>query len=111
VRFVAFFTRAESDLLKELVRSPCQAVSREKLRYAVARISSIAAWICLSRGCGGRSSRIRRFPDSTRRLRETNVAVACAKAGWLRRHRGEGQTRGDFGADQDGTARRVRAQQ
>jgi DNA-binding winged helix-turn-helix (wHTH) protein len=29
-------TRAESDLLKELVRSPCQAVSREKLRYAVA---------------------------------------------------------------------------
>ena len=29
-------TRAESDLLKELVRSPCQAVSRDKLRYAVA---------------------------------------------------------------------------
>jgi DNA-binding response OmpR family regulator len=30
-------TRAESDLLKELVRSPRQAVSRDKLRYAVAR--------------------------------------------------------------------------
>ena len=29
-------TRAESDLLKELVRSPCRAVSRDKLRYAVA---------------------------------------------------------------------------
>ena len=29
-------TRAESDLLKELVRSPCQVVSRDKLRYAVA---------------------------------------------------------------------------
>jgi DNA-binding response OmpR family regulator len=29
-------TRAESDLLKELVRSPHQVVSREKLRYAVA---------------------------------------------------------------------------
>jgi DNA-binding response OmpR family regulator len=29
-------TRAESDLLKELVRSPRQVVSREKLRYAVA---------------------------------------------------------------------------
>ena len=29
-------TRAESDLLKELVRNPCQAVSRDKLRYAVA---------------------------------------------------------------------------
>jgi DNA-binding response OmpR family regulator len=29
-------TRAESDLLKELVRSPCQVVSRERLRYAVA---------------------------------------------------------------------------
>jgi DNA-binding response OmpR family regulator len=30
-------TRAESDLLKELVRSPRQVVSRDKLRYAVAR--------------------------------------------------------------------------
>ena len=29
-------TRAESDLLKELVRSPRQVVSRDKLRYAVA---------------------------------------------------------------------------
>ena len=29
-------TRAESDLLKELVRNPCQVVSRDKLRYAVA---------------------------------------------------------------------------
>jgi DNA-binding response OmpR family regulator/class 3 adenylate cyclase len=29
-------TRAESDLLKELVRNPCQAVSRDKLLYAVA---------------------------------------------------------------------------
>jgi DNA-binding response OmpR family regulator len=30
-------TRGESDLLKELIRSPCQVVSRDKLRYAVAR--------------------------------------------------------------------------
>jgi len=29
-------TRAESDLLKELLRNPCQVVSRDKLRYAVA---------------------------------------------------------------------------
>jgi DNA-binding response OmpR family regulator/class 3 adenylate cyclase/predicted ATPase len=29
-------TRAEADLLKELVRNPCQVVSRDKLRYAVA---------------------------------------------------------------------------
>src|SRR5580704_357020 len=29
-------TRAESDLLKELVLNPCQVVSRDKLRYAVA---------------------------------------------------------------------------
>jgi DNA-binding response OmpR family regulator len=29
-------TRAESDLLKELVRNPCQVVSRDKLRFAVA---------------------------------------------------------------------------
>ena len=29
-------TRAELDLLKELVRNPCQAVSRDKLLYAVA---------------------------------------------------------------------------
>jgi DNA-binding response OmpR family regulator len=29
-------TRAESDLLKELVRNPCQVVSRDKLRYAIA---------------------------------------------------------------------------
>jgi DNA-binding response OmpR family regulator/class 3 adenylate cyclase len=29
-------TRAETDLLKELVRNPCQAVSRDKLRFAVA---------------------------------------------------------------------------
>ena len=29
-------TRAESDLLKGLVRNPCQVVSRDKLRYAVA---------------------------------------------------------------------------
>jgi DNA-binding response OmpR family regulator/class 3 adenylate cyclase len=30
------FTRAETELLKELARSPCQVVSRNKLRYAVA---------------------------------------------------------------------------
>ena len=29
-------TRAETDLLKELARSPCEVVSRDKLRYAVA---------------------------------------------------------------------------
>jgi DNA-binding response OmpR family regulator/CRP-like cAMP-binding protein len=29
-------TRAESSLLRELVRNPCQVVSRDKLRYAVA---------------------------------------------------------------------------
>ena len=29
-------TRAETDLLKELARSPCQVVSRDKLRHAVA---------------------------------------------------------------------------
>ena len=29
-------SRAETDLLKELARSPCQVVSRDKLRYAVA---------------------------------------------------------------------------
>ena len=31
----------------------------------VARIPSIAAWICLSRECGARSSRMQRFPDSS----------------------------------------------
>jgi DNA-binding response OmpR family regulator len=30
-------TRAESDLLKELVRNPCQVVSRDKLRYDAAQ--------------------------------------------------------------------------
>src|SRR6516165_6264548 len=29
-------TRAETDLLKELARNPCQAVSRDKWRFAVA---------------------------------------------------------------------------
>ena len=33
---VVALTRAESDLLKELVRNPCQVVSRDQLRFAVA---------------------------------------------------------------------------
>src|SRR6516164_9381105 len=56
-------TRAESNLLKKLASSPCQVLSREKLRRAVAG-PSIAASTCSLLGSGARLSRIRRLRGS-----------------------------------------------
>jgi two-component system, OmpR family, response regulator ResD len=61
-------TRAESDLLKILARSPCQVLSRDKLRCA-GRGAEPAARTCSLLGCGARSSRIRKLPDSSSRCR------------------------------------------
>jgi DNA-binding winged helix-turn-helix (wHTH) protein len=68
-------TRAETELLTELVRNLGQILSRDQLRHAIggrgpnlwngAPILSIAALTCSLQDFGGRSSPIQRFPDSS----------------------------------------------